>query len=419
VNDDQPALVPRPIERRAAIAAQGLSERIGDDLEELVARTGFVRTLGGADAYLALRARRPGLQRETVDEALANGALRVVPAVRGCMYLVAERHVALALHVAESLSRSRHAREMEKVGVEPAELEEVQSAVVELLGARGALSTQGLRKALPSGVVRSLGEDGKKIGVSSTLPPALRQLEFRGRVERTPEADRVDHERYLWRVPDSNPLERGNRPTDDADAHGRLAELFVRASGVGSVGDFAQWSGLGQRAAKSAIGGLDARQVELDEGATPAFAFDNSLEKDERLAAAEGAVAFLPCADNLVALRGGPARLVEERFHGIEIPVWGRGRGSTLGDVKHAFARTIVTGGRIAGLWEYDPDGERVALALFDRGTGVDDSAVFTAAEGVAEFLREGLGHGRAMVNETDASLRERAVQVARVAAGG
>jgi len=49
--------------------------------------------------------------------------------------------------------------------------------------------------------VRSLGEKGKKLGLSSTLPPALRTLEFEGRIERTLEGGRLDSERYLWRLP--------------------------------------------------------------------------------------------------------------------------------------------------------------------------------------------------------------------------
>ncbi|QDU64958.1 DNA glycosylase AlkZ-like family protein [Engelhardtia mirabilis] len=411
------ASIPRSVERRAAIAAQGLGGREGEELEELVARTGFVRTLGGADAYLALLARMPGLRRQAVDAALASGALRVVPAVRGCIYLVAERHVALALHLAESLSRGRNARELARAGVQTEELLEVQAAIVELLGARGALSTQGLRKALPAGVVRGLGEVGKKLGLASTLPPALRQLEFAGRVERTPETDRIDHERYLWRIPDANPLERGGRPADDADAHRRLAELFVRASGVCSTASFVEWSGLGKRAAQAALVAASATPVELEGQPGPAFADAGLLEDAARLAGAEGPVAFLPCADNLVALRGGPARMVEAAFHDIAVPVWGRGKGSTLGDVKHAFARTIVAGGRIVGLWEYDPDGGRLALGLFDHDAKFDPIEVERRAAGVAEFLRDCLGHGRAMVNETDEHLRGRAALVSRLAA--
>lgn len=67
---------------------QGLEAPVGETPHELVSRTGWVRTLGGIDAYLALWSRRPGLRRAAVDEALASRRLAVAPAVRGCIYLV-------------------------------------------------------------------------------------------------------------------------------------------------------------------------------------------------------------------------------------------------------------------------------------------------------------------------------------------
>src|SRR5438105_3614284 len=78
---------------------QGLLTPVRGPLHEVVGATGWVRTLGGVEAYLALRARVPGLSRKAVDEAVAKGALRVVPAARGCMYLLPQKDVALALRV--------------------------------------------------------------------------------------------------------------------------------------------------------------------------------------------------------------------------------------------------------------------------------------------------------------------------------
>src|SRR5262245_21809882 len=78
-----------PIEiRRIVMRAQGLDHPRAEALPDLVARTGFIRTLGGVDGYLALLARHPDLQLTEVDRAVSSGALRVTPAVRGCIYLV-------------------------------------------------------------------------------------------------------------------------------------------------------------------------------------------------------------------------------------------------------------------------------------------------------------------------------------------
>src|SRR5215207_8624094 len=84
--------------RRAFVAAQGLAPAPGRSpvspvgvLEE----TGFVRTLGGVDVYIALRARVPEMRREDLDSVVAAHQAQVVPAARGCMYLVPRRDVPL------------------------------------------------------------------------------------------------------------------------------------------------------------------------------------------------------------------------------------------------------------------------------------------------------------------------------------
>ena len=104
----------------------------------------------------------------------------MVPAARGCMYLVARPQVALALRLAARLTLPRAEREHAKAGIRPREVEELAAAVRETLTRKGPLTTEALRKALPEGSVRSLGEVGKKVGISSALPSALRLLEFDG-----------------------------------------------------------------------------------------------------------------------------------------------------------------------------------------------------------------------------------------------
>src|SRR5262249_6712322 len=152
----------------------------------------FARTLGGVDVYFALRARLAGLHRAEVDGAVEERRTQVLPAARGCMYLVPKSAAALCLRVADHLSRKRNEKEAEKAGLRPGEVDEVAEAVHQVLAARGALSTAGIRSALPAGVLRSLGDAGKKVGLSSALGPALRVLEFAGRVERALEGGRLD-----------------------------------------------------------------------------------------------------------------------------------------------------------------------------------------------------------------------------------
>src|SRR5689334_20803143 len=60
----------------------------GGSLAEAIGASGWLRTLGGVDVYLAARARRPAMKRADLDRLVDLGELRVAPAARGCIYLV-------------------------------------------------------------------------------------------------------------------------------------------------------------------------------------------------------------------------------------------------------------------------------------------------------------------------------------------
>src|SRR5256885_7675998 len=67
---------------------QSLGDGARGSVTQVITDSGWLRTLGGADVYLAARARRPGMKRADLDAAVARGELRVAPAARGCIYLV-------------------------------------------------------------------------------------------------------------------------------------------------------------------------------------------------------------------------------------------------------------------------------------------------------------------------------------------
>ena len=236
--------------RQIAIAVQGLDRRTSDPAEALE-RYGFVRTLGGADVYLALRARTRDFDRARLDALVAEKGAQVVPSVRGCIYLVSRNHVPASLHIADQLSARRMERDLRKVGIEEGEIEALGRAVLEALDSEDdGLTTHRLRARLPTDLLRPLGEVGKKVGLTSPLPPTLRRLEFAGRLERTLEGGRLDTERYLWRRKRQDPADTSAMDpaeTPPSETHTSLARIFLRAAGVATPRAFAAWSGLGQR----------------------------------------------------------------------------------------------------------------------------------------------------------------------------
>ena len=398
--------------RGLAVAAQGFPPVPGRSIVQVLEETGFVRTLGGSDVYLAVRARVPGMRREELEGVVEAHEAQIVPAVRGCMYLVPRRDVPLALRMADVVSRSRHERDQEKAGIRPGEVEEVGRAVLQALRESGPLTTDALRKALPPGTVRSLGDAGKKVGLSSPLPPALRMLEFDGHVERTLEGRRLDSERYRWRAAASSPFAGVQVPADPVDLFAGMARIFFRAAGLGTQKDFAGWAGISQRDAKAAVERAGVLPVTVDGEDEVHYLLEERRDLPEASADAVSAVAFLPFEDNLVHLHGGPARVVDEAHHAMPVPVWGSSETTTIGEARHMSLRSVVAEGKVSGFWEYDPDAREVVYRGFDGLSAATRKKLDAAALDLSHFLADEIGHGRSFTLDTDEELRKRSARI-------
>lgn len=374
-------------------------------LADVVAATGWIRTLGGVDGYLALRARQPGLRRAAVDEAIRSGALQVIPAVRGCIYLVPRAEVPLALRIAEAVFRPSAERDLKKVGASWKLIEEVAAAAKAALQA-GPLSPDALRKALPAGAVPSFGEAGKKAGIASPLPMALRTLEFAGAVRRTLPDGRLDSERYVWQLTTQSPFTGARIPDEPAARLAELAAIFFRHAAPASVRSFAEWSALPLRDCRAAVASLGLVPIAVSGAAEPHYGYAEDLVPTEP----SGAVRLLPFDDNYHTDHGGPAPLVDPAWHALTVPVWGamRGEGGTLGTSKHVSLRSICIGPELAGFWEYDPDGGEISAKPFSVLKKTQRDALAEACSELAAFLRDELGHGRSFSLDTDDELRQR-----------
>jgi hypothetical protein len=387
---------------------QGLGAPVKGKIEDVVAATGWPRTLGGSDVYLALRARAPGMARKTLDQAVDASKLQVIPAVRGCIYLVPRPEVPLVLRVAEEQYRKRTERELQKVGVDDKELATLGAEVLKVLR-KGAMTPDVLRQALPEGAVRSLGEKGRKLGVSSPLPAALRYLEFEGKVERTLEGGRLDSERYDWRLPAQNPFTGAKVPSDPVDRNAAIARRFFQSAGPATIRELSNWTALAQKDARAAMDRLPLAPVTIEGSPEEAFALEEDLPVLRAPAPAAKGFSFLPFEDNFIVLHGGPGAFVDPRHHGRSIPVWGTTRATTLGQATHMSMRALCEGDRIAGLWEYDPDSKQVVFGTFDPLPPARRKAAAAQAEELGRFLREEIGHARSFVLDTESALRERA----------
>jgi len=390
---------------------QGLAATLDMPRQELIRRSGWLRTLGGIDAYLAVRARRPGVGRGEIDAAVAAGRLRVMPAVRGCIYLVPETDAALALRVAELQQRPRTLKELEKAGVGRDEVERLSRMVLELLQSGGPLTTDGIRKGLPPGAVRSLGEAGKKVGLSSPLPVALRELEFGGRIRRTLPHGRIDTEKYLWQVVEA-PVGPRFPAEDTSGTFARLAEVFLRQAGPVSRDDFAAWSGLPKREAQAALAAAGAVRVSVEGYSGEAYLRPEDraeLAGSTRAAARSALLAF---EDNYLVLHGGPALLTEPRHHVLPVENWSGGAADTLGTARHVSQRVILAGELVAGYWEYDPDMAGIIWRTFDPPSVELRRGLEALGAETARFISGELGHACSHSLDSEADLRRRASRI-------
>jgi hypothetical protein len=342
---------------------------------EVLATTGWARSVGGANPYLSMFA-RAGTSRRDVDAAVKALEIHELPAARGCTYIVPAAHFALALQVGRRAPEGELAT-LGKLGVPRAEIDKLCEAVLDVVGAE-PLDPAQLKTALGD-AVRNLGEEGRKRGQSTTLPTALGLLQAAGEIRRVPANGRLDQQRYgyvRWSAPKTG--------LDDDAARAELARFYFRWTGPASLAHFRWFSGFTAAAAKAAV--ADFGLVDVGEGMLlPPDLVDQYFDY---LPPAWPAYALLAGIDALVLLRRDHRSLLDEADLEREAP--GEKPLSGLPDLPD---HPIVDRGRIVGLWQYDPGEERIVWWSFRPA---EDEAALQAAVGRTErYVREQLGDAR------------------------
>jgi hypothetical protein len=208
---------------------QALDGRLdGAAAADVLAETGWARSVGGAGPYLTLFA-RAGTSREAVDAAVATLGIHELPAARGCTYVVPAADFALALQA--GAGSSGDLKTAFKLGVTEREIAKLCEAVVNALG-RGPLDPDEIRESVGS-AARNLGEEGKKKGVTTTLPLALGKLQTEGEIRRVPVNGRLDRQRYRYAAWRPNPLAKCKLSPEEVAAG--LARRFFEWTGPATI----------------------------------------------------------------------------------------------------------------------------------------------------------------------------------------
>jgi winged helix DNA-binding protein len=384
---------------------QALSGMAVGPIAAVLGGSGWLRTLGGIDVYLAARARRPNIGRSDLDAAIVDGSLRVMPAARSCMYVVPAGVAADLRALNAEAWRTTTAKELGKIKKTIADVEKLAKPVLDALAA--PMTTDALRKALPAGAIPSFGEAGKKVGLSSPLPLVLRMLEFDGRIERTLEDGKLDTDRYVWRKA------AWKTPAGAKDHAGRLARVvdaFLGFAGPVTLGQIAAWSGLAQRDIKPVLEKLGAVALTVD-GIGEAWLRGAELAGAKKAPAPEG-TALLAFEDNYLVNHGGLAPVTDPKHHGISVDIWGGEKPEPIGEADHVLSRSIVSSGLMIGFWEVDPRTQGAVWHTFEAAAKPLAKMIDELTTAAAAFIFDELGNTKTFTLDTVELVQARADRI-------
>jgi hypothetical protein len=374
---------------------QGLDGTLaGRSAAEILAHAGWARSVGGASPYLTLFA-RGGIPREAADRSVAALEIHELPAARGCAYVLPAADFALGLLVGRAFSGAEM-KVAAKLGVTEQEVDKLSDAVRKALAAGPADPDQ--IKAAVGSAARSLGPEGTKKGVSNTLPLALGRLQVAGDIRRVPSNGRLDQQRYRYALWEPNPFASLRMSEDEAATE--LARRYFRWIGPATLAEFQWFSGLGVKAAKNAVAPLGLAPFTGD---TERLMFNDDLEAYRAFRVPKKADYRLVAGlDSLFLLRRGLALLTDPRDTAREVQ--GEKGVRPMSGLADLPSHAIVDRGRIAGLWEFDPDTATVAWNAFVPA----DKELEQAVARTAAFVRDQLGDARAFSLDSPKSRQPR-----------
>ncbi|MBV6700552.1 winged helix DNA-binding domain-containing protein [Kitasatospora aureofaciens] len=349
--------------------------RTGASPAEVLAATGWARSVGGAAPYLGLFA-RAGLRRAAVDAAVARLEVHELPSAPGCTYVLPAVDFALGLAVGAAAPEGELAAAEKHLGVGRDEVEKLCLAIERVLSDVEPLDPTSIREEVGD-AVRTLGEAGKKRGVSTTLPLALGLMQSRGRIRRVPVNGRLDQQRYGY-VSWDQPV-AGNA----AD----LARRYFSWAGPATLKHFRWFSGFTAATARRAVaeGGL----VPLAPGSEFLLLPELAIELAEFTVPTEPHYTLLAGIDGIHLLHRDLPRLLDPADAERPLPAGRAGR--SFGSEADPQTHVVLDRGRIVGLWEYDTERAEIVLQSFVP----PDDALRAAVARTEAFVRDELGDAR------------------------
>jgi Winged helix DNA-binding domain len=364
-------------------ARQGLDGSLaGADAATVLDRTGWARSVAGAGPYLTLFA-RAGISREAADAAVVKLQIHELPAVRGCTYVLPAADFRLALALGDAFGSGDMAA-ARKLGVTDKEIDALCKAVLRALTGN-VLTPEALRDATGN-ASRSLGDEGKKKGLTTTLPLALGRLQASGDIRRVPVNGRLDQQRYAYTRWTPNP--RDGVALSDVDANAAIAEKYFRWIGPATMKEFQWFSGLGVKVARDAVATLQLQPVSA--GSDLLLPASDMAAFQAFKTPAKPQYALVSSLDSIAAARRLVVDLLAE--DDLERDVMSDSAVKQIGRLSDLPSHAILDRGQLIGLWEFDTEANELVYRLF---AGKADAALRAKIAETETFVRDQLGDAR------------------------
>ena len=361
---------------------QGLDGSMRDKKPaEILERSGWARSVGGVGPYLTLFS-RGGISRDDADAAVSKLQIHELPVARGCTYVIPAGDFGLGLTVGRQFNGDM--KQAVRLGVTEKEIDKLCDAVVKALE-KGPLDPDGIREATGK-ASRSLGEEGKKKGLTTTLPLALGRLQTEGKIRRIPTNGRLDQQRYKYVNWSPSPLAKFPESLDAAFVE--LARRYFKWVGPATLGEFQEFAGLGVKATKQAIESLGLVPMEAgsDRLLLPAdVAAFNAFEQPSK-----PHYNLISGLDPINANRREIQTLIDAKDRARSVMV--DSKMEKLGDQVDLPSHAILDRGQLIGLWEFDVDSNSIVWATF---SGKKDKALEATVDETQTYVRDQLGDAR------------------------
>jgi hypothetical protein len=292
-----------------------------------------------------------------------------------------------------------------KLGVTEKEIDTLCGAVIAAL-AKGPRDPEGLRDATGR-AVRNLGAEGQKKGLTTTLPVALERLQVGGDIRRIAINGRLDQQRYKYALWRPTPL-RGFKLSAE-EAYTQLARRYFSWIGPATIAEFQWFSGLGVKAAKTAVEPLKLEPLKTGD--------DRLLLPDDRakLEAFKTPIdphyVLVAGLDSIALLRRDLKGILDPKD--LDRPVFVDKDTKPLGGLADLPSHAILDRGRVVGLWEYDTTTNSIAWMTFVK----KDQALRESVARTEQYVREQLGDARSFSLDSPRSRAPRVEALRRLAA--